>query len=251
VAVSLDGHPLGLAEDLMSSFARQQRDRCDDLFEAFYEHPFLRALADGTASRDSVLHYVGQDHEYLTAYLRCYGLGISLSPDREWVLWFRDSIDFLLNDESHPHHVLCAAFGVDYEDTHADRLAPAAQSYIDHMLASAHDSLGVLMAALMPCPWTYVWAAQRQMSHAPVPVENPFHGWWDFYAANTAAHILDDFTSRIDALAEQAGPTERERMARAFEQSCHHEIRFWQMAWTQETWEPLQSGDDLLTRVLR
>jgi thiaminase (transcriptional activator TenA) len=223
----------------MSSFASQQRDRCDGLFEAFYQHPFLRSLADGSASQASVLHYVGQDHEYLTAYMRCYGLGISLSPDREWVRWFRDGIDFLLDDETHPHHVLCAAFGVDYQDTHVARMAPAAQSYIDHLVTSAYDSLGVLMAALMPCPWTYIWAAQRQMSQAPVPVENPFHGWWDFYAADDTAHILHDFTVRIDMLAERAGPAERERMARAFEKSCHYEIGFWQMAWTQETWEHL------------
>ncbi len=223
----------------MTSFAQQQRERCDVLFRRFYEHPFLRSLADGTASRGSVLHYVGQDNQYLTAFMRCYGLGISLSPDREWVSWFRDSIDFLLHDETHPHHVMCAAFGVRYEDAQVDRMAPTAQAYIDHMVASAHDSLGVLMAALMPCPWTYIWAARRQMEQAPVPEDNPFHGWWEFYAGGGSAQILDDFTVRLDALAAQAGPAERERMARAFEASCHHEIRFWEMAWTQGSWDRL------------
>jgi thiaminase (transcriptional activator TenA) len=223
----------------MSSFSQQQRERCDHLFETFYQHPFLRSLADGTASKESVLHYVGQDNQYLTAYMRCYGLGISLSPDREWVTWFRDNIDFLLHDETHPHHVLCAAFGIRYEDAQVDHMAPTAQAYIDHMVGSAYDSLGVLMAALMPCPWTYIWAAQRQMAEARVSEENPFHGWWDFYAGDTAAQILDDFTVRLDSLAAQAGQTERERMARAFERSCHHEIRFWEMAWTQETWDRL------------
>jgi phospholipid/cholesterol/gamma-HCH transport system permease protein len=37
---------------------------------------------------------------------------------------------------------------------------------------------------------------------------------------------------------DDAGPAERQRMADAFERSCHHEIRFWQMAWTQERWTP-------------
>ncbi len=221
----------------MSSFAQQLRNRHDDLFMAFYAHPFLRSLADGTASRESVLHYVGQDNQYLTAYLRCYGHAIAMSPDREWVAWFRDSIDFLLHDEEHPHHVMCEAFGVRYEEAQVERMAPTAQAYIDHMTTSAHDSLGVLLAALLPCPWTYIWAAQRQMDEQPVALDNPFRGWWDFYSGEETAGILGDFIVRLDTLAEQAGPAEQERMARAFEDSCHHEIRFWEMAWTQESWK--------------
>lgn len=221
----------------MSSFAQQLRTRHADLFEAFYQHPFLRSLADGSASRESVLHYVGQDNQYLTAYMRCYGMGVALSPDRAWVRWFRDNITFLLDDETHAHHVMCEAFGVSYEEAQVERLAPTAQAYIDHMMRSGADSLGVLIASLLPCPWTYIWAAQRQMAEVPPTSDNPFRGWWEFYASEEMTGMLDDYTSRLDALAEQAGPAERARMARAFEDSCHHEIRFWQMAWTQETWE--------------
>lgn len=240
------GTPFSLAEDAMS-FAAEQRQRCDHLFQAFYEHPFLRSLADGTASRESVLHYVGQDNQYLTAFMRGYGQGIALSPDREWVRWFRDQITFLLEDETHPHHVMCEAFGVRYEDAQVTRMSPPAQAYINHMMLAGRDSLGVLMAALMPCPWTYIWAAQRQQSEDPVAEDNPFRGWWEFYASPQTDLILQDFTQRLDALAEQAGPAERERMALAFEDSCHHEIRFWQMAWTQETWD---SSIDLGRSVL-
>lgn len=221
---------------MTTSFSALMRERYDHLFEAFYEHPFLRGLADGTASRESVLHYVGQDNQYLTAYLRCYGLGLARSGDRDWMTWFTRSMVFLLEDETHPHHVLCEAFGVRYEDAQIDRLAPSAQAYVNHMLVSAHDSLGVLMAALMPCPWTYIWAAQRQMADDPVASDNPFRGWWEFYANRDSDQLLGDFIERLDALAAQAGPDELARMERAFEDSCHHEIRFWQMAWTQESW---------------
>lgn len=219
------------------SFSAEQRARCEHLFETFYQHPFLRGLADGTASRESVLHYVGQDNGYLTAYLRCYGLGASRSPGRDWMGWFKDNMVFLLEDETHPHHVMCQAFGVDYAEVQVDRLAPSAQAYVNHMLVSAHDSLAVLMAALLPCPWTYIWSAQRQLGGDGVEADNPFRGWWEFYAGPECDQILDDFTRRVDELAQEAGPAERERMARAFEESCHHEIRFWQMAYTQESWE--------------
>lgn len=223
----------------MQSFAHHLGTKYDHLFQRFYRHPFLRSLADGTASRQSVLHYVGQDNQYLTAFMRCYGLGVSLSPDRDWVRWFAENIEFLLSDETHPHHVMCEAFGVRYEDAQVNRMAPTAQAYINHMMMSAHDSLGVLLGALMPCPWTYIWAAQQQMTHDPVSEDNPFLGWWQFYASEDSARLLEEFIARLDDCAEQAGPAERQRMEDAFEQSCHHEIRFWQMAWTQETWDQL------------
>lgn len=219
------------------SFCATMGERYAHLFKAFYEHPFLRGLADGTASRERVLHYVGQDNRYLTAYLRCYGLGASRSTDRDQAAWFKDGMAFLLEDETHPHHVLCAAFGVGYDEVQIDRMAPTAQAYVNHMLVSGHDSLGVLVAALMPCPWTYIWAAQRQMVEDPVAPDNPFRGWWEFYADRDCDQILREFTERLDTLAATAGPAELARMERAFEESCHHEIRFWQMAWTQEVWE--------------
>lgn len=219
------------------SFSAEQHQRCAHLFQEFYEHPFLRSLADGTASRESVLHYVGQDHHYLTAFMRCYGLGIAHSPDREWLEWFTQSIRLMLHDEGDAHLALCGAFGVDYEDVQQPAMAPTADAYINHLTASGHDSLGMLMAALMPCPETYWWAADRQQRLDPVGEGNPFRGWWEFYAGAESRQLVEDFGRRLDQLAEGAGPAERERMVVAYEQSVHHEIRFWQMAWTQETWE--------------
>lgn len=210
-----------------------------EVFEAFWEHPFLTGLRDGTVPGEAVLHYVGQDHQYLNAYLRCYGLGVSLSPDRGWVSFFRDQIDFLLHDETHPHRVMCAANGVEYEDVQAERLAPSAQAYVDHMSACGHDALGVLMASLLPCPWTYIWAGQRALREELVAPGNPYRGWWEFYASADCVALLDDEIARVDALAGSAGPLEVARMEEAFVRSLHHEVRFWQMAWTQETWDSL------------
>lgn len=219
------------------AFSAAQYEGNAQLFEAFYQHPFLRSLADGSASEASVLHYVGQDNQYLTAFMRCYGLGIAASADREWISWFNDHITFLLHDETHPHHVMCEAFGATYGQVQTEELAPNAQAYIHHLMVSAQDSLGVLMAALLPCPWTYIWAAQRQQRDEPVSADNPFAGWWEFYAGPECDALLAGFIERTDALAAGAGADERARMARAFRASCHHEIRFWQMAHTVQTWD--------------
>lgn len=220
------------------SLSKELGSRHADLFAAFWAHPFLRGLHDGTAPADSVRHYVGQDHQYLNAFIRCFGAGLTMSPDREWMGWFNERIRFLLEDEQHPHHVMCEAIGISYDSVRQQPLAPSAQAYVDHMERAARDSLGVLIAAMLPCPWTYSWAGARAMTEDPPADDNPFRGWWEFYASQRCQDGLAEYQARLDALAEPAGPAERSRMARAFELSCHHEIRFWHMAWTLEEWSP-------------
>ncbi|MBD8078910.1 TenA family protein [Cellulosimicrobium arenosum] len=243
-ATSTSGPRVLVAADEVGFTADLGR-RYAHLFAEFYDHPFLAGLRDGTVARDAVRHYVGQDHQYLTAYLRCYGLGMSLAPDRDWAGWFHDKAGFLLDDESHAHHAMCEFLGVPYAEAQTNRLAPSAQAYIDHMLACGHDSLGVLLASLLPCPWTYIWSARRfWLAERPVGADgastvaddHPLAGWWEFYAAERTEETLADLRGRIDALAADAGEAERARMERAFELSCRHEIRFWQMAQTLETW---------------
>ncbi len=234
--------PTALVRQEETGFTADLARRYADLFETFYDHPFLAGLRDGSVEPAAVRHYVGQDHQYLTAYLRCYGLGMALAPDRSWAAYFHDKAGFLLDDESHAHHAMCDFLGVTYEEAQTHRLAPSAQAYVDHMTAAGRDSLGVLLAALLPCPWTYIWSArrfwlgERETTPGALGDDHPLAGWWQFYAAERTEDVLTDLRARLDALAADAGEAERARMERAFELSCRHEIRFWQMAWSLEHW---------------
>lgn len=230
------------------SYSAELRDHCDPVFTAFWDHPFLAGLRDGTLAHDRVVHYVGQDHQYLSAFVRCYGLGLSLSPDRDWMRFFHDNVTFLLEDETHPHHALCRAVGISYEEAQVERLAPSAQAYVNHMMESARDTLGVMLGALLPCPWTYIWAGTRAMTEVPPDEGHPFRDWWAFYGSEECRGIVRAFRDRFDLLAADAGTAERARMAAAFEASAHHEVRFWEMAWTLEDWTP-PTGREVVERA--
>lgn len=223
------------------SFTAELRETHSDLFEAFWAHPFFQSLLDATASRDAVVHYVSQDVQYLQAFLRCYGLGIARARTADWTAFFLDGARVMLEEEPDAHRALVEHFGVDYADCQAARLAPTAQAYADHMELSGHDSLGVLMAALLPCQWTYTWAALRAYrEQAPGP-DHPFQAWFAFYASRECQDLVTEYRERLDALAAEAGTAERQRMTRAFADSLYYEVAFWQMAATGETWERLPS----------
>ncbi|SDB84608.1 thiaminase (transcriptional activator TenA) [Raineyella antarctica] len=221
------------------SFTAELRDIHADLFEAFWAHPFFQGLLDGTATRDAVVHYVGQDVGYLQAFLRCYGLGQAMAPTPDWTAFFMDGARIMLEEEPDAHRALVEHFGVDYEACQESRLAPTAKAYANHMELAGHDTLGVLMAALLPCQWTYTWAALRAEREQAPGADHPFRAWFDFYTSEECQQLVVDYRRRTDALAAAAGTAERQRMAEAFADSLYYEVAFWQMAATGETWDRL------------
>ena len=221
------------------SFSQELRRQADGIFQAIYEHPFVRGIAEGNLTREQLIHYVKQDFEYLNAYMRIYGIAISKSTSREDMAVFNEQISFILNSEVHPHQNFCAIAGVTYEEMQGYPLAPSAHHYIRHMLTVAHEgSLGEIMAVLLPCPWTYLEIGRRLMDEVRPDESHPFYEWICFYG-NQIEDVTFKYRERVDAWAKVATAAERERMIEHFMLSCQLEYMFWDMAYTQEQW-PVQ-----------
>lgn len=52
------------------TFTAQLREETEPLFEAIYQHPFVRGLAEGKLEKKQIIHYVKQDAEYLQAFIK-------------------------------------------------------------------------------------------------------------------------------------------------------------------------------------
>ncbi|WP_110945164.1 thiaminase II [Paenibacillus phocaensis] len=226
-------------------FSQELRRQADGIYQAIFEHPFVRGIASGQLRPEQLIHYVKQDYEYLNAYMRMYGIAISKCRTREEIAMFNEQIDFILNREIHPHHYFCRAAGVDFKDLQGFPLAPTAHHYIRHLLTVAHEgSLGEIYAVLLPCPWTYLEIGQKLMKEVQPTPEHPFCEWIQFYGQRSGSGT-EKFTQALDRWAETAGEAERQRMAEHFLQSCQLEYLFWDMAYRLEQWPvamPSESG---------
>lgn len=221
------------------SFTQELRQQADGIFQAIFEHPFVRGIAEGKLTKEQLIHYIKQDYEYLNAYMRIYGIAISKCTTREEIAVFNEQISFILHSEVHPHQNFCHEAGVRYEDMQGYPLAPSAHHYIRHMLTVAHEgSLGEIMAVLLPCPWTYLEIGQKLMKEVNPDESHPFYEWITFYG-NRADGATVKFCNEIDAWALEATAAERSRMTEHFMLSCQLEYLFWDMAYRQEEW-PVQ-----------
>ncbi|MBO2946164.1 thiaminase II [Paenibacillus sp. F411] len=218
------------------SFSQQLRQEADPIFEAIFNHPFVRGIAEGRLDREQLMHYVKQDFEYLNAFMRIYGIAISKCSDREEIAMFNEQISFVLHSEIHPHNNFCDVAGVTYEELQGFPLSPSAHHYIRHMLTVAHEgTLGEIMAVLLPCPWTYVEIGAKLMEELQPDPSHPFYDWITFYGTRGEG-VTTKLCQRLDAWALQAGEEEKKRMKEYFMLSCQLEYMFWDMAFRLEEW---------------
>ncbi|KMK78008.1 thiaminase II [Alkalihalobacillus pseudalcaliphilus] len=218
-------------------FSELLRKEADPVFEAIFEHPFIRGIAKGDVPKEALIHYVEQDYEYLSTFCRIYGLAVSKCEERHDMAFFQEQIGFVLNDEVHPHNNFCQVAGVQYEDLQKAPLAPTAHHYTRHMLEAAQSgTLGETLAALAPCPWTYYEIGVRLVEEINPGPEHPFYDWIQFYANAEVTQIVETFIEKIDQQAEQASESEKTKMLDHFIKSCQLEHQFWTMAYEQEDW---------------
>ena len=72
--------------------------------------------------------------------------------------------------------------------------------------------------------------------------EHPVYSdWVGFYLQHTEADLVADMREALDAMASDAAPGDRERLAGIFTMSSRLEGMFWDMAYTLDQWPDLGS----------
>ncbi|MDG5472591.1 thiaminase II [Jeotgalibacillus sp. ET6] len=219
------------------TFTEELRRENEDIFSLIFDHPFVQGIGKGDVPEEALAHYIKADYEYLNAFMKIYGIAISKSSSREDIAYFNKQIDFVLHSEIHPHNNFCEVIGVSYEDLQGYPLPPTADHYIKHMMAHAQlGTLGEIIAALLPCPWTYFEIGRELIKQYSPSEDHPFFPWITFYAEQRVEDVVLVMRERLDALAESASEQEKQRMKEAFRKSCQLEWSFWEMAFSCEKW---------------
>ncbi len=162
-----------------------------DLARACLEHPFARALGDGTLDPDAFRRYVAQDTFFLRAFARAYALALARSPDRDTMARFHALIGGAL-EEMLLHRNYAAELGIDLAGVMPN---PACRAYTDFLLRTAwHASLAETVAAMTPCMRLYAYlgcelAGRNRERH-------PYRRWIDTYSGRE----FQDLAAGMDAL---------------------------------------------------
>lgn len=225
----------------LPSFPRRCREHAADVWGASFDHPFVRALVDGSLEPERFKFYQMQDARYLEAIADAFVTIGTRCPDPDDKLWFVEAAERALRTERSLHLHYGERLGYGSEDIRELELTPNNRAYQNHMLERVHRGTRLsALAAVAPCPWLYRHLGTRIWDELDgwVADDHPYADWIRRYADPDPDESMDigELVGRLDRWAQQHDEAARERAAEAFKTSARYEWMFWEQAWTQQAW---------------
>lgn len=209
------------------SFSAELRAAAASIWEAQHEHPFVRAIGDGTVDHERFKRWVRQDYLFLIEYCRLFGLAAARAPDLPTLRRFAELLQATAVTEMDLHRSYASGFGITAEDLEAEDMAPVTRAYTDFLLRTAATrDFAELVAALLPCMWGFSEIGLR-LAERGRPADQRCAAWIDAYADPEFARSAGWCRELVDRVALDVGQAMRQRMREAFLVSSRYELAFW------------------------
>lgn len=215
----------------MSRWSDSAWEAARPVYEKILEHPFVRALADGTLSAERFRFYLRQDALYLDGYARRLAhIAARLERKEHTEAFLRFAADGIAVERALHEQFLGG------EHPASEEISPACLLYTSVLESQATAPVEVEAAAVLPC--FVVYQRVGEAIHARQQgTENPYRQWIETYADPAFAASTAEATAICDALADAAGDGTRRRMTDIFVRCTRMERLFWESAWQLETWK--------------
>ncbi len=219
----------------MMTFSNELRKEVDEVWEASFNHPFVRGIGDGTLPLDNFRYYILQDAYYLSHFSRVQSLGAAKAPDLHTTSRMAAHAQGTNEAELSLHETFSVQLGITEEEKKRFKPSPTAYAYTSHMYRAAQfGGLKEILAAILPCYWLYHEVGERLNMFTP---DEPIYKEWILaYGGEWFGELVKEQINRLDQLAEKASEEEKALMKELFMISSIYELQFWEMAYSMEEW---------------
>ena len=126
------------------------------IWESYYEHPFVKGIADGTLPVSKFQFYMIQDHKYLMQYAKVFALGVICSVQESDMRVFSNLITATLDTENAVHQSYLRKLGINREMIDNTPMCMNNESYTNYMISIGFKGgLAEIAAAVRACSWSY------------------------------------------------------------------------------------------------
>jgi thiaminase/transcriptional activator TenA len=218
------------------AFTDMLADDAGPLFDAILNHPMVAGLGDGTLDEEPFRRWIRQDYVYLVNYSRVFAHGAARAPNLDRMRTFAELLTETLETEMDLHRAYAAEFGITEAELEATNPSPTTRGYTDFLVrVAATETFGDLVAALLPCMWGFHDTATR-LHERGLPENERYAEWVETYTSEEFAELTSWCKDLMDDVAADQPERDRERYRRHFRTSLRYEYRFWDAAWTGESW---------------
>lgn len=216
------------------SFCKEVREECNDLWQANFNHPFVKGIAEGTLPLDRFRFYVMQDAYYLTHFAKVQAIGAVKAEDLETTKRFAHHAEQTCAAEMALHESFMEMLDVTKDEMAAFEPSPSAYAYVSHMYRSAERDLAEILAAILPCYWLYFEIGENLKNAVP---DHPIYKRWiETYSSDWFGQLVAEQIERMDNLTVGLPELRLRELKNSFRRSTYYEWNFWEQAWNKETW---------------
>jgi len=208
------------------------------VWNEYVEHPFVKQLGEGTLRRESFIHFIKQDYQYLRYYARAYGLLIAKTQNFDAMKPAIQTIQNVIHEVS-MHKAFCAQWGVSNDELENTPESPATTAYGAYLLdAGLHGDETKLIVALAACLLGYgevgLWLkAQSQLESTWVKLSgNPYTKWIDDYSGKDYQAAVQSGLKILESAADSDPPSQKrfDEWKAVWGRCTQLEKEFWDMA---------------------
>lgn len=205
------------------------------VWDRFYEHPFMRELANGTLPIDKFQMYLLQDTQYTEQFMHLHQVLSEKMPNQKMAAPLLKMVAPGHNENYYRRHIFEAAHITDKLVSETP-LAPTTTAYINHMYYQTYFvSPAAGVASLLPCYWLYV-TSFKEMADKNPQTSKLYNDFINFCGSDYLRQCSDDMIALFDQLADQTDDNGRKQMQHAFELSADYELMYWDMCYKRELW---------------
>ena len=217
-------------------FTDTLRKQADAIWEANFDHPFVRGIGDGSLGEEKFKFYLAQDYVYLKDYCRFLAIAAAKSHDLDAMGRFSELLGLTLKVEMDLHRSICRDFGISPEELERTEPAPSCLGYTSYLLRIAYEGDFLdLLAAFLPCEWGYVEIATRLKAKG-LPEHPHYAKWIETYSSPEFKELMESVKDLLDKTVRGASGEKLDRLQEIFNFSSRWERLFWDMAWERQTW---------------
>lgn len=203
-----------------------------EIWEACYQHPFIKEICTYQMSEEKFLHYLIEDTKYLKDYARVFGMGIFKSTSMEEICLLFEMLKFVESCESAARVKMLKHAGYSIEEIEQQPQADITKAYTSFLVETAQKEcmLSILFATL-PCMLSYAYIGKRLMEEYPMaPEESPYGSWILEYVCDEYKQKCRDWMQAADRLSEHVSQEEKRHLQELFHTASQHELYFWNMS---------------------
>lgn len=212
-------------------------ERTATLQQAICEHPFNRALAEGTLDHRRFAFYLAQDARYLIGFSRTLAAAATRAPDIDAAAFFAGSAREALVVERSLHQGELQRLGWSERELASIDVSPTCLAYTSFLAGVAlSEPWPVLVGAVLPCFWVYQNVGQTISRQTAGLIDHPYRAWIDTYADESFAASVARARHIADMAASSATAAVVASMLETFTRATEYEWLFWDSAWNLEQW---------------